>query len=289
MKHIPDWPTLALIIFCYSFWLLLLFAAPIWLVALLLGPVIALQSSLQHEVLHGHPFKNKALNEAIAWPSLNLVIPYSRFRDTHLSHHHDARLTDPYDDPESNYLDPAIWDTLPNWHRTILRANNTLVGRLLLGPLVGTWTFIKCDLLSRDRKIYLQWLAHLPAAFGVIAIVAMSPTPIWLYLIAAYIGLSILKLRTFLEHQASERFSGRTAIVESGGIFGFLFLNNNLHVVHHKHPAIAWYKLPRLYRDNRDRYLARNGGYFYPSYGAIFKRYALRAKDPVAHPLWQRR
>jgi hypothetical protein len=23
----------------------------------------------------------------------------------------DARLTDPYDDPESNYLDPAVWRT----------------------------------------------------------------------------------------------------------------------------------------------------------------------------------
>ena len=27
----------------------------------------------------------------------------------HLAHHRDAMLTDPYDDPESNYLDPAVW------------------------------------------------------------------------------------------------------------------------------------------------------------------------------------
>lgn len=289
MKNKTDWPTVALIVLCYAAWLALLFVAPTWLAMILLGPVIALHSSLQHEVLHGHPFQIKWINEALVWPSLNLVIPYSRFRDTHLVHHNDARLTDPYDDPESNFLDPNVWAKLPRWRRAVLNFNNTLVGRLFLGPLIGTYSFLKCDLLCGDRKIFMQWLAHVPAIVGVIAVVAMSPISIWLYLFTAYIGLSILKLRTFLEHQASERCSGRTAIVESAGIFGFLFLNNNLHVVHHKHPHIAWYKLPKLYRDNRDRYLARNGGYFYPSYSAIFKRYAFRAKDTVAHPLWQKR
>lgn len=289
MKSTTDWPTVALLFGCYALWALLLFAGPVWLAALLLGPVIALQSSLQHEVLHGHPFPNQTLNEALVWPSLNLVIPYNRFRDTHLQHHNDARLTDPYDDPESNYLDPEVWGALPAWRQAIYQCNNTLIGRLALGPLIGTITFLKSDLLSGDRKIYLQWAAHLPAMTGVMAIVHLSQLPLWLYAITAYIGLSILKLRTFLEHQASERCSGRTAIVESGGVFGFLFLNNNLHSVHHKHPKVAWYRLPALYRANRDHYLQRNGGYFYPSYGAIFRRYALKTKDPVAHPLWQRR
>ncbi len=289
MKSTTDWPTVALLFGCYALWALLLFVAPVWLAVVLLGPVIALQSSLQHEVLHGHPFPNQTLNEALVWLSLNLVIPYNRFRDMHLQHHNDVRLTDPYDDPESNYLDPEVWRALPTWRQVLYKCNNTLIGRLALGPLLGTVAFLKSDLLSRDRKIYGQWAAHLPAMVCVIAIVNLSQLPLWLYVITAYIGLSILKLRTFLEHQASDRCSGRTAIVESGGVFGFLFLNNNLHSVHHKHPKVAWYRLPALYRANRDRYLQRNGGYFYPSYGAIFKRYALRTKDSVAHPLWQRR
>ena len=104
MRKKTDWPTLALIICCYVTWLVLLFTAPIWISILLLAPVIALQSSLQHEVLHGHPFRNQRFNEALVWPSLNIVIPFTRFRDTHLAHHHDANLTDPYDDPESNYF-----------------------------------------------------------------------------------------------------------------------------------------------------------------------------------------
>lgn len=289
MKKKVDWPTLALIIICYAAWFALVFAAPLWLAIPLLGPVITLQSSLQHEALHGHPFSNQRLNAAVVWPSLNIIFPYTRFRDTHLAHHQDARLTDPYDDPESNYLDPDVWAKLSKTKRLILAINNTLLGRMLLGPIISTLTFLWSEMWSGSRDIALQWLGHLPAAFGVLLIVSQSQMPLWAYASSAYLGLSILRIRTFLEHQACADRSGRTAIVECSGIFGFLFLNNNLHVVHHKHPDVAWYRLPKLYRANRDRFLLRNGGYFYPSYAAIFRAYAFRPKDPVAHPLFQKR
>jgi fatty acid desaturase len=55
------------------------------------------------------------------------------------------------------------------------------------------------------------------------------------------------------------------------------------------HPRVAWYRLPALYRANREKYLSRNDGYVYRSYGEVFRRYFLRVKDPVAHPLWRGR
>jgi hypothetical protein len=61
--------------------------------------------------LHGHPTRSAALNEALVFPALGLFVPYRSFRDTHLRHHNDANLTDPYDDPESWYL------PLPEWNR----------------------------------------------------------------------------------------------------------------------------------------------------------------------------
>lgn len=97
-----------------------------------------------------------------------------------------------------------------------------------------------------------------------------------------------MKIRTFLEHQAHDRARGRTAIVEDRGPLAMLFLNNNLHVVHHMHPRVAWYDLPRLYADNRTHYQTRNGGYVFASYGEIFRRYLWRRKDPVPHPIWRR-
>ena len=70
---------------------------------------IAQFSSLQHEVLHGHPFRSRWLSEAAVFPGVTIYIPYLRFKETHLAHHHDPILTDPYDDPESNYVDPNVW------------------------------------------------------------------------------------------------------------------------------------------------------------------------------------
>ena len=169
------------------------------------------------------------------------------------------------------------------------RFNNTLIGRLMIGPIIGTVGFFAGELQRNTRRISMQWLGHLPAMIAVLAVVSASPTPLWAYAVSAYLGLAILKLRTFLEHTAHDRCSHRTAIVESPGIFGFLFLHNNLHVVHHKHPSVSWHKLPALYRANRTAFLERNGGYFYPSYAAIFRAYALRPKDPVAHPLFSKR
>jgi fatty acid desaturase len=76
--------------------------------ALLLTLALNRFSSLSHEVLHGHPFRTRAWNEALVFPALGLFIPYGRFRETHLAHHHDPVLTDPYDDPESHFVDPAV-------------------------------------------------------------------------------------------------------------------------------------------------------------------------------------
>ncbi|SFS02373.1 fatty acid desaturase [Yoonia litorea] len=283
-----EWPTLVLITVCYVAWGAVLWVLPLTMGVVFGGVVIALHASLQHEVIHGHPFRRQWLNDLLIWPPLTLIVPYSRFKVTHLAHHHDEVLTDPYDDPESNFLDEGVWEKLPVLVQGILRFNNTVAGRLTIGPLIGTISFLLCEWRSRDRQVLQDWAWHLPAVGGVLWLVSVSPMPIWAYCASAYLAMSILKLRTYLEHQASDRASGRSVIVERGGIFGFLFLNNNLHVVHHMHPKVAWYDLPRLYRSRKDHYLRRNGGYFYASYGDVFRRYFLRAKDPVAHPLWRR-
>ncbi|MFV2052082.1 fatty acid desaturase [Aliiroseovarius sp. YM-037] len=278
---------------CYALWML----GTTWLAAVFLPlgwvatcVAIALHSSLQHEVLHGHPFRSRRLSEAMVFPAIGLAIPYMRFRDTHLAHHRDSILTDPYDDPESNYLDPVVWQTLPGWKRFALSFNNTLMGRMLIGPIVSQWVFVKSDLRKikgGDRAALAGWLWHVPGIALVLTwLITVGAMPFWAYLLAAYGGLSLLKIRTFLEHQAHEKARGRTVVIEDRGPLAALFLNNNYHVVHHMHPAVPWYRLPALYQANRDRYLNRNDGYRYRSYGEVFRRYLFRAKDGVAHPLW---
>lgn len=290
-----DWPTLALIAACYLVWgagitLLWQLWPPLGFVATTLA--ITLHASLQHEVLHGHPFRIRALNEALVFLPLGLVFPYGRFRDTHLAHHRDEFLTDPYDDPESNYQDPDQWARMSRARQTLLRINNTLAGRMLLGPAIGAVAFIAADLrriAAGDRAVLRDWLLHLAGLVVVARLVQMSDIAGWAYLAAAYVAMSVLKIRTYLEHRAHDLARCRTVIIDGGTILPFLFLNNNLHVVHHAKPCVAWYRLPALYRAGRDEYLRRNEGYRYASYAEVFRRYFLTAKDPVPHPLWHGR
>jgi fatty acid desaturase len=287
-----EWPTLVLILACYGVWVCALVWVPqvsLGLAVIVATLAIAMQSSLQHEVLHGHPFADRKLGEPLVFASLNLAIPYIRFRDLHLAHHMDATLTDPYDDPESNYWDPANWGRASRWQRWLFKMNNTLLGRMALGPALGQATFMADDLRrirAGQAGIAMAWVLHAVTVAAILAFVALSPMPVWAYLVACYLGLALLKIRTFLEHQAHLRARGRTVIVEDRGPLAFLFLNNNLHVVHHMHPRLPWYRLPALYFNNRDKYLARNDGYRYSSYAEVFRRYLLRSKDPVPHPLY---
>lgn len=290
----PEWGTFVLIVVCYAMWA----AAVFWIsgFSILLGLIVAtltaaLHSSLTHEVLHGHPFRSKTLNESLVALPLTLFIPYNRFRDLHLAHHQDSNLTDPYDDPESNFLDPAQWDRFPAWKQALYRVNNTLLGRILVGPIIGQICFTRDEWRlgwSGDREVRLAWALHLPGVAIVLAMFAVSPMPVWVGVLSAYGALGILKIRTFLEHRAHEKSRARTVVIEDRGLLAFLFLNNNLHVVHHMNPAAAWYNLPGLYRRDKQRYLDVNDGYVYRSYAEIFRLYLLTPKDPVPHPLWRR-
>lgn len=287
-----DWPTIWLFCGCIGIWTLALTLPPGWagVSFILLVLALALHSSLSHELIHGHPFGSPRAATAFGLIQPGLFVPYLRFKRLHLAHHNDPDLTDPYDDPETNYLDPAVWQRLPRFVQLVLNANNSLLGRMVLGPLIGMVAFVRADLkriVMGDRDVATAWLAHLPGVGLVIWLVALSPVPLGLYLAACYGAMSILKIRTFLEHRADERASGRTVVVEDRGILALLFLNNNYHVVHHMHPDVSWYHLPALYRAHRARYLRRNGGYVYRSYAQVFAQFLLRRKDPVAHPLWQ--
>ncbi|KUJ82016.1 fatty acid desaturase [Ruegeria profundi] len=287
----PEWRTLGLIVACYGAWLAVIFLLPVWAAIPAMALVAALHSSLTHEALHGHPFRSRWLNEALMALPLTLFIPYQRFRDLHLAHHRDETLTDPYDDPESNYLDPKVWTSLQPWQKRMLSVNNTLLGRIVLGPAIGQVMFMRDEVhgaLRGDNEILRAWAIHLLGVAAVLWVVSQTLMPIWAYLLSAYFGLGLVKIRTFLEHRAHEDTSARTVIIEDRGLLAFLFLNNNLHVVHHMNPRAPWYRLPALYRADKDRYLSSNHAYVYRSYSEIIRTYLWRAKDPVAHPLWSK-
>ncbi|MFN3952832.1 MAG: fatty acid desaturase [Pararhodobacter sp.] len=285
-----EWPTLALIAGCYGIWAW----AGWWLWPIAPAPALvlmmlaaALHSSLVHECLHGHPTRHRRINEALVAIALSMIYPYRRYRATHLAHHHDERLTDPFDDPESYYKARWRHAAMPHWLRAILRANNTMLGRIVLGPVLGAAGFLTGEarlLRAGARGVRLAWGVHALGLVPLLAALWSMGIPLWLYILAVvWPALSLISIRTYAEHRWHETPEGRTIIVERSPL-AWLFLNNNLHIVHHKLPNAPWYALPRLYSEKRDHWQALNGGYVYHSYWQLFRAHALRAKEPVVHP-----
>jgi fatty acid desaturase len=264
-------------------------ALPWWLVAGI-GPIlIAWHGSLQHEAVHGQLAPWRWLNDMPALPPLGLWLPFPIYRATHEAHHDFEILTEPWRDPESFYVDQATWDRLPEPIRIVLRAHNTLLGRLLLGPflVIGQFFWAEARALTRgDRRNLVVWLWHLPAmALVLFWVLDACGIPLWQYVLLFVLpGASLTLVRSFAEHKAAWTPYERTAVVESGRFFSLLFFNNNLHFAHHKRPDLPWHALPAYYRARRAELLQENGGLLYRGYREILRRFLLRPVDAPAHP-----
>jgi fatty acid desaturase len=285
-----EWPTVGLIFVVYAVLGALVWYNPIlpWYVILGVGAYFAaLHTSLQHEVLHGHPTRLRILNEALVFLTPTMWLPFQRYKETHLAHHNNAHLTDPDIDPESYYMVPDRWGHMRGLRRMVFLFNHTLAGRMLIGPAVGIarfWTVELLDVAKGDLRKAKAWGVFLLSSACVLGFVMWRGMPVWQYiLLIAYPGISLALVRSYCEHQAAEQVEHRTIIVECSWFWSFLFLNNNLHVPHHEKPALAWYKLPAYYRAERSALIAQNDGYLM-SYAEIFRRYFLRAKEPIPYP-----
>jgi fatty acid desaturase len=285
-----EWPTIAVMALVYLVLgsIVWFHASLPWWVILPIGAYFAcVHSSLQHEVLHGHPTRSSLVNEALVFLTPTFWLPYQRYKDTHLQHHNNENLTDPEKDPESFYLLPDGWALLPGIKQVLFQFNQTLGGRMLVGPAVGIIRFWSADLLGIARGDIHKtkaWGVFLLSCILTMAYVIWCGMPVWQYLLlVAYPGISLALVRSYCEHQASEQIDHRTIIVECSPFWSFLFLNNNLHLPHHERPALAWYKLPGYYRSERDKMIAQNNGYVM-SYALMFQRYFFSAKEPIAYP-----
>ena len=131
------------------------------------------------------------------------------------------------------------------------------------------------------------WLKHMLAVAVVLAwVCGVCGMSFWLYLLAfVYPGTALMLVRSFAEHRAVENMPERIAIVENAPLMGLLYLNNNLHAVHHDVPNMSWYKIPGYYRQHRAQVLAANGGLVYNGYLDVARRYGLTPHDQPVHPL----
>jgi fatty acid desaturase len=287
-----DWPSLALAAGIYSAFLLTTYyyqAIPWWLLLPLGAIIVCLQGSLQHESVHGYPTVSPLGNMLIAGWSLWLWLPYGTYRRTHLQHHIDEQLTNPYRDPESNYITIAQWSEMSPLHRRVRRMMGTLAGRFLLGPgYYAVMHFIELFRAIRtgDRRILTPWFWHLGAVAVILGwVIGVCHMPFWLYVLCfAYPGSSLTLVRSFAEHRWAPDHRHRSAIVEAGPFWSFLFLYNNLLILHHLEPGLVWHRRPARYREIKEELLAANGGYLIHGYSELARKYLLKPKAPILHP-----
>jgi fatty acid desaturase len=278
-----EWPTVLLAVAIHAAWLVLTFfhaVVPLPLLALLGGAVVAWHGSLQHETIHGHPTGIRQVDGAIGSAPLSLWLPYAIYRRSHLAHHAAPHITDPLGDPESHYLARA-----GGLAELFARLEATLLGRMLLGPAIRLGRFLAGEAAraGREPRVFARdWLAHGLALLPLLWWLHWVGLPIGTYiLVFVYPGTAISLLRSFAEHRADADPQRRAAIIERPGIFGLLFLNNNLHAVHHARPELAWYNLPKHFQENRASYAPAP---YYRSYEEVARRFALTAQDHVVHP-----
>jgi fatty acid desaturase len=287
-RHV-EWPTLALAAVIYGGWLaltLLHHAIPPAALAILGGWTIAWQGSLQHETIHGHPTPWARINAAIGAPPLSLWLPYGRYRRTHLDHHASEHLTHPAFDPEARYL-PA---EAGRRRRLLAAAQASLSARLVLGPVLEIAAFVATEahrLARGEAEVWRAWSAHAAAVGAVWAWLHFAcGLGLARYLLCfVYPGVALSMIRSFAEHRAAGSPGARVAVVEHAPVLGLLFLNNNLHAVHHAWPELPWWRLPARYRQRRGEILLANEGLVYSGYADVFRRYAFRPHDVATHPL----
>jgi len=263
---------------------------PLMIAAPVAALLLAWQSSLQHETIHGHPTGSRRINTLFGWPPLSLWLPYEVYRETHLRYHRckGARLTRPEEDPESHYL-PAGRLAASGWAgRAIFHFNRTLLGRLTLGPAIAIRRFWGAELRrvrARDLRRIWIWARHIASVAIVLAWVTgvCHISPAVYALAVVYPSISLNQLRSFAEHRSHADPKLRTNVVETGWAFSLLFLNNNLHIAHHAKPSMPWYRLPRAWREMRPE-ASRTRTAVSPGYRHLFRSYWLRPITAGEYP-----
>jgi fatty acid desaturase len=287
-----DGPTWVVAVVLYSLWFLLIWfnaVLPWWVIMPAGAYLLAWHFSLQHEAIHAFRGVPAWLRFAVVFPPLGLWFPFPLYRKSHTTHHRDVQLTVPGVDTESYYVRRADWERMSGARRALLTFNQTMAGRLLIGPALRLWIMIDRE-TGRVRKGDFTHLAHWAVHVAAVAalfwfISGVCRMPWWQYcLLVAYPGLSLGLLRAFTEHRAAEDSQERTASVESNVLFGMLYLYNNLHVAHHLKPTMPWYDIPEYYRTNRAELLKGNGHFVYRGYAELAKRWMFVPVFSPVHP-----
>jgi fatty acid desaturase len=292
LKEAGEWRTLAVVIAVYGLTVLTVLRYDVltpWLAVPMLAVLGAWHLSMQHEVLHGHPFKNQFINDAIGGIPVTLWIPYLAFKKDHHEHHL-SDLTNPALDNESYYVSQEQWDKAGRIRRAAWTANRTILFRMFVWTIVSTITYV-LSVLKRavrgEKGDRLAVALHVVGLVFVVYLVSLSSMPLWQFALGTVYGGRILNaIRPFPEHKYQSGVETRTAMIMAGRFMSLLMLNNNLHIAHHEEPWVPWYRYDGLMSRVKAVERAREAGILYEGgYAEVFRRFSF---TPVDSPVRER-
>jgi fatty acid desaturase len=292
LKEAGEWRTLAVVIAVYGLTVLTVVRYDVltpWLAVPMLAVLGAWHLSMQHEVLHGHPFKNQFLNDFIGGIPVTLWIPYLAFKKDHYEHHL-SDLTNPALDNESYYVSQEQWDKAGKIRRAAWTANRTILFRMFVWTIVSTITYVLSVLkraMRGEKGDRLAVVLHVIGVVFVVYLVSLSSMPLWQFALGTLYGGRILNaIRPFPEHKYQSGVETRTAMIMAGRFMSLLMLNNNLHVAHHDEPGVPWYRYDKLMQRVNAVQRARDAGVLYEGgYAEVFRRFSF---TPVDSPVRER-
>ena len=285
-----EWRTIAVIVAIYGLTVLTVLRHEVltpWLTIPALSVLGAWHLSMQHETIHGHPFRHIWLNDLIGSIPVTLWIPYFSFKKDHIEHHQ-SDLTHPGLDNESYYVSPEAWASAGKLRKAAYWANRTILFRMFVWTIVSTVTYLwsKIRLMLRgDKQTWFAMATHVAGLVVVVYFVrSVAGMPLWQFALGTTYGGRILNaIRPFPEHKYQSNTEVRTAMVMAGPFMSLLMLNNNLHVAHHEEPGVAWYEVPNLSARVNAVDRAREAGLLYEGgYAEVFRRFSFK---PMGAPL----
>ena len=287
-----EWKTLGVIVAVYGLTVLTVVRYDVltpWLAIPMLAVLGAWHLSMQHELLHGHPFRNQFINDAIGIIPVTLSIPYLAFKKDHHEHHKSA-LTNPELDNESYYVSQQQWDNAGPIRRAAWTANRTILFRMFVWTIVSTISYVMLVLKRAARNEQGDRLAVVLHVIGVVAVVylvSLSSMPLWQFALGTVYGGRILNaIRPFPEHKYQNGVETKTAMIMAGPFMSLLMLNNNLHIAHHDDPKIPWYRVNELSKRVNAVERAREAGVLYEGgYAEVFRKFSF---TPVDSPVRER-
>jgi len=199
-----------------------------------------------HECCHRTAFRNRRLNDAVAWlaglVSFYNATHYRRYHQWHHRYTHQPGLDPELDDPVPTspwayLLEVSGW----NWWTGKLSGYR----QLLWGDL-SSLSYLSPEVIPQVRRsVRLQFAVY--AALALVSLVGTNGFLFWFWLLPLAVGQPLLRFVLLAEHSGcsfSSDGTENTRTTLTNPVLRWLMWNMPFHAEHHLYPSLPFHALP---------------------------------------------